>query len=303
MNSTASEGSTLKRTQKKSFLNNRLLLHLPRLFLSHVDAWCVTLVAAGLPLLIHNAFSRQTLYLLTAIVGMYWLGFALNDWYDAPQDAQDHKKGGRNFFVKVALSGWQMTVLVVIGLALLLPGVLQFGWRGWLLACIGSFVMWAYSAPPLRVKNRPILDLITHTFFVESFPYWMVLFLLNLQWRPLDWTLLAMALLGSLTAQLEQQARDYAIDRLTERNFTTVYSLPNTIFLLRLATGLLIIIGVAGPLVGIIPWYFVPIEVLAVPMMARRFVQQEWHPAAQRLIYMSAGLAAVYFVGLVVWMG
>lgn len=274
---------------------------LHKLFFSHIDAWCVTLIAGGVPLLVHDAFDWESLHLLMTLVGFYWLAFAINDWFDAPHDATDDAKGERNFFVAQTLNRVQMGMFVLSALLLLAPGVLRFGWRGWAVLALGLFVMWAYSAPPLRLKSRPGLDLLTHMLFVESFPYWLVLFLLELPWGILDWWLLAMALLGSLTAQLEQQARDYEIDRLTDRNFTTTVGLSMNLLLLRAATGLLFVLGVAGPLVGVIPWHFVPFELLALPMMLRRFVQIEWGPAAQRLIYVSAGLGAVYFVGCVLY--
>lgn len=262
--------------------------HLPKLFLSHVDAWCVTLVAGGVPLLVHDAFSRTSIHLLLTVVGFYWLAFALNDWYDAPHDAIDAEKGGRNFFVAVGLSNRQMMGFVSVATLVLLPGIVQFGWRGWLLLAIGLLVMWAYSAPPLRLKSRPGLDLLTHMLFVESFPYWMMLFLLGLSWGALDWALLAFALLGSLTAQLEQQARDYEIDRLTDRNFTTTVGLEVTMRMLRGATGVMFVLGVVGPLVGVIPWYFVPFELLALPVLARRFMRPDWRPRSQRLVYVLA---------------
>ncbi len=261
----------------------------------------MTLVAGGVPLLVHDAFSRASIHLLLTVVGFYWLAFALNDWYDAPHDAMDYEKGARNFFVAVALSKWQMGLFVAVVTGLLLPGIVQFGWRGWLLLGIGLGVMWAYSAPPLRLKSRPGLDLLTPMLFVESFPYWMMLFLLGMTWGKLDWALLAFALLGSLTAQLEQQARDYEIDRLTDRNFTTTVGLGVNMRLLRGATGVMLVLGVMGPLVGVIPWYFVPFELLALPVLVRRFLRPDWRPRSQRLVYLLAGLAAVYFVGCVVY--
>jgi hypothetical protein len=83
---------------------------------------------------------------------------------------------------------------------------------GWLLWLVSGLVAWAYSAPPLRLKMRPGLDLLTHALFVQTFPYVVSLVLIRARWGLLDWVLLAILFLASLTAQLEQQARDFVVD-------------------------------------------------------------------------------------------
>ncbi len=283
-------------------ISHTIMKQLRRLLFSHIDAWCVALVAAGLPLLIHNAITPQTIWLLLSIVGTYWLAFVLNDWYDVAHDTVNPIKRGRNFFVRMPLTTPQMMAVTGVVLLILMPGFLQYGRRGWISIVVGAVAAWAYSAPPLRIKSRPVFDLLTHMLFVESFPYWLVMFLLRLQWQPLDFALLTMALLGSLTAQLEQQARDFESDRLTDRNFTTTYGLAPNLWLLKAATILLIVVGVSTLLLGIVPWYFAPFGLLALPMMLRRFRQKEWQPASQQLVYFLAGMAAIYFVAIVVFL-
>ncbi len=275
---------------------------LRQLFFAHIDAWCVALIAAAAPLYIHDAFTPRTLYLLFSISGVYWLAFALNDYFDADHDATDPVKAQRNYFVAHPMSSRQLMLAYALVGILFFPAAAQFSWRGWLLGLIGGGIMWAYSAPPLRLKSRPILDLISHTLFVETFPYWSILFLLNLDWLPLDYTLLTVALLSSFTAQLEQQARDYAVDSATDRNFTTTFGLATNLLLMRLATAILIVFGVWRLLDGTIPMLFAPLGILPQPVLWYRFVRREFRPKSQRLAYTLAAISAIYMLGLIIFL-
>lgn len=261
----------------------------------------MALIAAAVPLYIHDAFSSQTLYLLFAIGAVYWLAFALNDYFDATHDATDPIKAERNYFVSHPLTSRQFMVGYLCAGLLLFPAVGQFGLRGWLLGLLGGVVMWAYSAPPLRLKSRPIIDIITHTLFVETFPYWSILFLLDVVWLPIDRTLLTVALFASFTAQLEQQARDYEVDSATDRNFTTTFGLRLNLILMRTATATLIAFGVWRILDGTIPWIFVPLAVIPLPMLLYRFADRTFRPQSQRLAYTLAALGAIYLVGMLLW--
>ncbi len=281
-----------------------------KLFLSHIDAWCIAFIAALVPLWLHDALAPRTLYLAVAMTAMYWLAFALNDYFDREHDAHDRVKARRNFFldragVEAASTSVAMKVKLRVGLLftvyclLFLPAFLQYGWRGFGLVIIGVCVMWGYSAPPLRLKSRPIFDLFTHMLFVETFPYWSILFLLDLTWLPIDRALLTIALLSSFTAQLEQQARDYEIDRQTDRNFTTTFGLKTNLWLLRIVTGWLAIFGLWKFYDGTIGWQFAPFVLLGMPILLRRFTQQQWLPANQRMAYFLAMCGAGYAVVLV----
>lgn len=286
-----------------------------KLFLSHIDAWCIAFVAALVPLWLHDALAPHTLYLAVAITAMYWLAFALNDYFDREHDAYDEVKAGRNFFLlQAANDRWRFGIskprniiyyclLFTIFCSLVFPAFLQFGWRGFFLLVVGVSVMWGYSAPPLRLKSRPILDLLTHTFFVETFPYWSVLFLLELSWLPIDRTFLLIAMLSSFAAQLEQQARDYEIDRLTDRNFTTRFGLSTNLILLRIVTGIIVLFGLWKFYDGTLGWQFAPFALLALPIGVRRFTQREWLPANQQLAYFLALCGVGYAIVLVVIIG
>lgn len=210
------------------------------LLINHLDAVLLTFVIGGLCLLLHDALDGRTFLLLLGMALVAWLAFAYNDLRDAPYDAQDAQKRRRNYFAQQGdRLHWQVAAPIALSLGLLTFA--QFGGRGLLLIGVALVALWAYSAPPLRLKRRPVFDLLTHALFVQTFPYLTCLLVIGAAWQAIDYLLLALFFLSSLSAQLEQQARDYKVDRRTERNFTTQIGLRASLRLLKLSTVSLVV--------------------------------------------------------------
>jgi len=265
-----------------------------------MDAWGLSFIIASSALLLHGAASPPAWGLVVGVVLAYWLGFALNDYFDAAYDAQSRTKAGRNFFVLHRIPPAYprlFFILFVLGLSSIF---LQFGWRGALLFALGLAAMWSYSAPPLRLKSRPGWDLLMHIGFVETFPYLTMLTLLQLQWTALDYALLSFFVLGSLGAQLEQQIRDYELDLQLEQTFTTRFGLHRSKHLLRLVTALLLLMVTGSAVMGLLPLHLLPFALIALPYMLHRFLRgtqprAEWLSRATLL----AGLGYVLLLWLV----
>ena len=272
-------------------------IHLRALFVNHLDAVLLTFVIGGLCLALHDAFSWKTLFLLIGMALVAWLAFAYNDLCDAPYDAQDAKKRRRNFFTRQgSLRYWYSIAPLALSIAAL--SFLQFGERGLLLIGTALAAVWAYSAPPLRLKSRPLFDLITHALFVQTFPYFICLFLIGVAWQPIDYLLLTLFFLSSLSAQLEQQARDYRVDKRTDRNFTTQAGLRTTIHMLRLSTALLVALSLLGALLGIVPPLLYPLGIVSAPLIWHRFARRASQPRSERLVWTMGILAALYISGV-----
>jgi 4-hydroxybenzoate polyprenyltransferase len=267
-----------------------------KLFTSHADAWGTTLLISSTPLLLHGRADLHAWSLVIAITVGYWLGFAVNDYFDAPHDAHEPRKAARSFFV-----GRQPSrAALLIGTAavtLALFGVFaSFGLRGIAMFALAFAVLWAYSAPPLRLKSRPGLDLLTHAMFVQTFPYTIPLVLLQIEPLPLDYGLISLFLLTSLTAQLEQQARDYEVDCLTDRNFTTRFGLGTTTALLRgLTVGLLVYVVVLA-FSGVFPPELTPFGIICLPMFAHRLIRGIHQPRSEWLFRLTL-LTALGYAG------
>ncbi len=272
----------------------------PLLF-NHADAWGITFIIICVLYLLHDAFSVRHIGLLLAVTLAYWFGFAVNDYYDAPYDAHDPHKARRNYFVQHTLAPiqvWRIVLVVLSPVALIFA---SYGRRGMAFFCLSVGVLWAYSAPPLRLKSRPVLDLVTHALFVETYPYVLVHILLDLPWLAIDILLIAFLMCASLAAQLEQQARDYALDAATDNNFTVTFGKPVTLLLLKLVSLGLIVVGVGGISLGVVPLFLLPLFALGTPAVVHRFWRAPDTPRPEHLIKLSIALGVVYMLGVVAY--
>lgn len=272
-----------------------------KLSLNHLDAWGTALIVSALALLIHDAFSPRTLLLLLALTTGYWLAFTLNDYFDAPFDAVDRSKAQRNFFVQHSLGKGRALLVALFVTVLIGAAFLQFGLRGLLSLALGLFVMWGYSAPPLRFKSRPGVDLLIHAVFVETFPYLVVLILIDATWQPLDYVILAILFLSSTAAQLEQQLRDFEVDSQTGRTFATTFGRRPTRWLLRLISALLILVFVTNVVNGTIPAYIAVFGLITLPIMLSRLLRRRGSRQSEKLVMALATTALLYMGALLLY--
>jgi 4-hydroxybenzoate polyprenyltransferase len=162
--------------------------------------------------------------------------------------------------------------------------------------------MWGYSAPPLRLKSRPGLDLLTHGIFMYTFPYWMCLILIGVAWTALDYQILALAFLSSVTAQLEQQVRDFELDARTDTNFTTTFGLSTTVTLLKIGTLAVIFIFVLGAITRVLPVFLLPLGLIFIPEVAHRFLRRAEAPRSERLVTITHAVGMLYIGLLLVFL-
>lgn len=265
-----------------------------KLSLNHMDAWGTALIVSALALLNHDAFSTRTLLLLLALTTGYWLAFMLNDYFDAPFDAADRGKARRNFFVQHALGKGRALLVALFVSALIGAAFLQFGWRGLLILAVSLFVMWGYSAPPLRFKSRPGVDLLIHAIFVETYPYLVVLILIEAAWQTLDTVMMSVLFLSSTAAQLEQQIRDFEVDSQTGRTFATTIGRRPTRWLLRLVTALLILVFGVNVVNGTIPIYIAVFGLITLPIILTRLLRRRGSSRPEKLVLAMAAMALLY---------
>ncbi|MCA0456406.1 MAG: UbiA family prenyltransferase [Chloroflexi bacterium] len=275
-----------------------MLKQVSNLIFNHADAWGITLIIGIVALIGHESFKVELLGVPVVMAFCYWLGFAVNDYFDAPFDAQEAKKGARNFFVGVKLSRLNAGILFA-GISVAL-GVFfaQFGVKGLLVVACGLLAIWAYSAPPLRLKSRPIADLLMHMFFVQTFPYLATMLLVGLEWSRLDTALVSIFVLTSLSAQLEQQIRDYAVDVLTDHNFTVTFGRQVSSRLMLAASGTLIVLFAYYILAGILPLFILPFGLIFLPMLLHRFFRDTL-AARSELLGRVMLIAALIYAGYV----
>lgn len=269
------------------------------LLFNHMDAWVTAGVVTAVALLVQGKVMWPYVGLVVVMGVGYGVAFAINDFYDAPADALDERKRAGNFFVWYPVSGGWLVAGVVLVCAPLLFVFVQFGWRSWLVMGVCLVVMWGYSAPPLRFKERPGVDLLVHALFVETFPYAVVVFLAGGVWGVLDVFLLVLAFLASLTAQIEQQVRDYEVDRAAGgRSFALYVGRDTAVCWLRVGTVLLVGVGLVGAFSGVVPVVLVPLGLIALPALLHRLVRGAAVPRSEGLVFGLVVLGLLYVLGL-----
>lgn len=265
---------------------------------NHLDAWVVALAVAVVALAVHGRLRPETLPLVLVMATGYWLAFALNDYFDAPADSLDPDKSRRNAFTH---RDWNRRWFWIpaIGLAVFISGYLfTFGWLGVLVVAMSGVIAWSYSAPPIRFKDRPGLDVLVHALFVETYPYVLVLTLLGLAWTALDAFIVTLLIGASLSAQLEQQLRDFDRDLTVGRTFATVAGRRVTHVLLVVASAsLLVLAGLFWAVWGV-PVFLMPYGLIVLPALLHRLWRGPHRARSQHLVLWTALVGLAYTLWL-----
>ncbi len=176
-----------------------------------------------------------------------FFAFFINDLFDAPFDALDPKKSTRNLFLNkykenrlAPYSILSIAVLIALGTAWAL-GTLTLA-----VTIVGLLMGMFYSSPPIRAKNRPLLDIFFHAVALGG----NILVLGYLICQSGDLLLVILYLYASLDSiwiELNNQIRDFEIDKKGEQTTTfTWLGYEKGIILHRLVIFLIIItLGVA----------------------------------------------------------
>jgi 4-hydroxybenzoate polyprenyltransferase len=259
-----------------------------------MDAWGVAMIVSSLAVVVHDAAGQRAFLLVIAIGVMYLFAYGLNDYFDAPHDAQDPKKLRTNPFASGLVTRRQATMamaLVLAGLAIVFAYLSMLALAALLLFL---FVAWAYSAPPLRLKSRPGLDILTHGLFVQTYPYWITALVLGERWLAIDTLLVLLNFLASTSGQLDQQIRDYEVDRRTDRNFTTTVGPRVSMIAMVIATLGTVLAALTVFGLGQAPKALLPFVLLPAPVFALRLISPRRSRPDVRLAPALAAIALGY---------
>ncbi len=178
------------------------------------DAFLSTFLITMVSLIVHGNFSARSLGLAFVLSYGYGFAFAYNDLQDAQLDANSSHRATKNVFSKYYLSRKVLLLLAFFSITLfIIAGAYYASLRGVSLAVLSLGIAWAYSSPPLKFKGRAGLDVLVHSFFVETYPYMLMIILLKIEWSAIDAFILGSLFINSISNQLAQQIRDYETDK------------------------------------------------------------------------------------------
>jgi 4-hydroxybenzoate polyprenyltransferase len=164
----------------------------------------------------------------------------INDYYDAPFDQVDEDKRNRNYFCSSLI----MEKPTLAKLMLITPVVISFAFT--LFLGIESMIILVlillsghfYSAPPLRLKERFFLDLLSHGLYASSLFFVLggLVFtpLSRLFQQPLFLIFFSLSFIDGVWLQYNAQLLDYKIDQEGSQNTTSILlGKRNSLFLLQ----------------------------------------------------------------------
>ncbi|MFH1394424.1 MAG: UbiA family prenyltransferase [Candidatus Micrarchaeota archaeon] len=121
-------------------------------------AYAAGIIIGGVP---HSLFVMWEFFLAT-----FPLSFAvyfLNDYFDMPYDAKNPRKGGVwGYRLTKADAAWAWKLCAAFAILAVITAILSFNLVHAALIAVGMILPLAYSAPPLRLKNIPVLDSISN---------------------------------------------------------------------------------------------------------------------------------------------
>lgn len=156
--------------------------------------------------------------IIPAIVSLLILlyTFIINDCEDAEDDAKDPKKIERNpisaRFITYNQGLWiaRITAAVTVLLALFISG-----WLSFMIVTTGLLLGHFYSSKTLRFKSLPLIDFISHSYFLAGV-HLLIYFSLALAVVTTgSWFIFIGVCIFSAGGDLYNEYRDYAVDRAT----------------------------------------------------------------------------------------
>lgn len=139
-------------------LGKAITVSRPLFWIGPFAAYATGLAVAGVQ---RGFFESWELLLMTFPVSFYI--YAVNDFFDIGPDQRNPRKSGVwGEPLKQSEMEWARNLCISIAALLLITSIISFNPLHVLFTALGLIVPLAYSAPPLRLKNIPVLDSISN---------------------------------------------------------------------------------------------------------------------------------------------
>lgn len=199
--------------------------------------------------MINNSLLRL---ILAFIISIFLLPFIwmTNDYFDAPYDSLDPEKKNRNVFCSGKLANNPYSGYLILFLPFGISLVLSFllGLEIFFLTIFIALIGFFYSAPPLRFKEVPVLDVITHGFYVGGYFFLLggavltPLSSLITQQPPLVLVFFFLSVVDMSAIQYNSQLIDIEVDSKSKQRTTSLWmGRRYSILILRGLVGLILV--------------------------------------------------------------
>ncbi len=155
----------------------------------------------------------QTILLIIANLFILISTFIVNDIVDADDDALDPAKVNRNAIsagriTKIEANVFLVLIISISLIILIFVGLSAFAFGG-IIIIIGLF----YSIKPIRLKSYPIIDVLSHAFFLGSAEIYIFTTIYGAQSDLITMLIAGGVFLVSAGGDLYNEYRDWEVDR------------------------------------------------------------------------------------------
>jgi len=154
---------------------------------------------------------RDIIFFYLIILLLSGFGFSINDCFDTEEDKLDKDKENIIVLKKISFkSGLVFSILLaVLGLVL----SMKFGLMVFLFCLVEILLILFYSSPPLRIKSRPLLDLVSHGLFAGTLLFLIPVLIFSKNLILLHYLVAFSIFYFSVTLELRNHLEDYETDR------------------------------------------------------------------------------------------
>lgn len=170
-----------------------------------------------------QGFSLQYVVLIVSIFCANVFMFVVNDFYDAPHDAKDPGKCERNVFCSVDNEkAGKITLYTSLGLSLALSSLVSLPVFG--VIVLLNLLAFSYSAPQIKLRNHAYWDWIFVFLWKGLIIAAGYLYFFGIElsaFTPFMYGTLAIIMVFSWISQLDNQIRDFEVDKLNNSGHST----------------------------------------------------------------------------------
>ncbi|MBU0546733.1 UbiA prenyltransferase family protein [Patescibacteria group bacterium] len=145
------------------------------------------------------------------IFSLLGFGFSINDCFDLKEDKMDRTKKNPIVLKEISFKKSFFFSIFFATLGLFLASL--FGLKVFLLCLAGVLLTYFYSSPPLRLKSRVLVDLLSHGLFAGPIIFFLPLLIFQAQLTLLHYLIAFSFFCFSIILGLRNQFEDYNTDK------------------------------------------------------------------------------------------
>lgn len=213
--------------------------------------------------------SNNIITLLVFLISTFFImsfTFAINNYYDIDSDKKNPRRMNINAIALDRISKKNGSYFIII--LTIIPLIITYFFRieAFIFCAFILFLGWGYSAPPLRIKNKPIFDIVLHFLGFFLFVIWGSFIAGSI--GLINWLAAISIGIFSCIGQVDNHIRDYSYDKESgTQTFAVWIGYDNAITTLKILTLIHLIFLIPLILLYSLSYYITIIIILVIPIL------------------------------------